>query len=357
LLQRQATTGAFPTGDAIAAWRATGHWLDGAALEAWCHSHRRAPGRQWVLIALCAGLGLISTVATQTGLAMLLPSIALSVCSALLLFALTTALSGGWVMQDYPVRRTGILAVLTVVSVVTGFPAYFHSVAGQAEQSRGEGLASAAHAELVARIVAPALSEAAQAEGEAAAAWELAAAEASGKVGTGRAGVGPEARRLQDSARNAERIATATRATADRLETASAVADDARFTDLYESALAIWAAGEPGTRGAQPERAQFIDPAQESSFFLPFVRLLQLDARAWMVFLLIACGIDGLNIFMSASVVRRRSSGRVDLRRPGRVRRPGRRVGSMGGCSSRTGGEAEWRTRRAQRLVSRPNIG
>ncbi len=236
--------------------------------KVWCHSHRRAPGRQWVLIALCAGLGLISTVATQTGLAMLLPSIALSVCSALLLFALTTALSGGWVMQDYPVRRTGILAVLTVVSVVTGFPAYFHSIAGQAEQSRREGLASAAHAEFVARIVAPALSEAAQAEGEAAAAWEPAAAEASGKVGTGRAGVGPEARRLQDSARNAERIATATRATADRLETASAVADDARPTDLYESALSIWPPESPARAEPSPSARSSSTPRRNhrSSF-------------------------------------------------------------------------------------------
>lgn len=305
--ERYLETGAQPTADEIAAFQAVGLWLDPDEIEAWCEANGRPLQRDWALALLLLLPTLVSLGASRTGLAMLLPVPSLATVSAVVLALMTIALSWGLVGHYARAQARQALTVLAFVSVLTGFPAYYGAIAGSAERDRGIDSARAAHAEVAARTVAVEQAKAAELEGAAAAAWTLAREEASGGVGSGRAGRGPKARALEAAAQDAERAAAAVVARASRLGEAAQVGDDAGPVELFRSSQAMWAAADPETRGDQPMRSSFVDEAQESSFFLPYERLYGLSPLA-LVALVLAVGLDALVIYLGMGVVRPRSS-------------------------------------------------
>lgn len=304
---RYLQTGAQPTPEELAAFAELGLWLDPPQIEAWCQAKGRQIPRDWALAAVLLLPTAVSLGATATGLRLLLPVPELALASAGVLALLTLALSWGLVGRYARPQARRALVVLAGVSIVTGFPAYYDAIAGRAEHDRSLDRAREAHAGVAARTVAVAQSRAAELEGAAAAAWTMAREEAAGTLGSGRRGVGPRARALEASAQDAERAAAAVVARAQRLVGLAHVEADATPSELYRSAQALWAAADPAQRGAQPRRDAFIEPAQESTFFLPYVRLTQPSPLAWVA-LMLAVGLDALVVYLGAGVVRSRSS-------------------------------------------------
>lgn len=248
---------------------------------------------------------LLSMAASGAGLAEVLTLPVIGYISAATFSMTAYLLSVGALGTRRPGIRAPALAVLALVSVVTGFPAYFAVAGGNVEGSRSADHASVQHAGLVVELVAPLRASLAAAQQHEEASKQRVTDEVSGRR-SGQRGFGRRATRLSDEAAQATGKVLSLQRQLEALQSAIVLPSTASASDYFDAAIVLCKQLDC-TEGQWPNRDDYIEAASENVVILAWTRLFQADVLAVLAFF-VSLGIDGFSIGLGFALRARISS-------------------------------------------------
>jgi hypothetical protein len=304
LLPRGERTVAHPYVDPLLVEAPGARTLPGRLLGALDLERRDVGSLVWLSIAAIVSFGTTWHGAASLGLA---PELALTATVFVCGFLWTLLV--GLAMTHDPARKLTAELVLASACVYCGFFTYYDGMTRETRSTVAEERAARAHLELVGALYSGHAAELERLRGEAVALDAAKVSEiADGGSSTGRAGYGPEARRLASAAGAARLAAARLEGEIAPLEALVDLPIDGLTPDeVHLRDLALWSAAPPDWRSMPaPSRELYVDvEAPTSPVYLP-IRAVRAGEPEAYVALGCALVVEGVMIWCGMAIERRK---------------------------------------------------